>query len=165
MIYWTSIEVNEWKITLAATETGLSYVGIAEDSVLHMKEWIGKHYAEELVEDATELTLYIEEIEQYLLRRKNGLSSLPLDLQGTPFQLQVWRVLQQIPYNETKTYSEIAEQLGRPTAVRAVASAIGRNPVLIAVPCHRVIAKDGNLSGYRDGVERKRKLLQIEYHL
>lgn len=162
MIYWTSFQVDEWQVTVAAAEEGLSYVGIAEDSVLDMKEWIGKHYTEELIEDASKLKVYIEEIEHYLLGKKNDFSSLPLDLQGTPFQLQVWQALQQIPYNQTKTYSEIAEQLGQPKAVRAAASAIGKNPVLIIVPCHRVIAKNGNLSGYRDGKEKKQKLLQLE---
>ena len=162
MMYWTSFQVDEWHVTVAATEIGLSYIGIAENSKLHMKEWITKYYEDELIEDASKLTVYIEEIKQYLVGNDNNFSSLPLDLQGTAFQLQVWQALQQIPYGETKTYSQIAQQLSKPNSVRAVASAIGKNPVLLVVPCHRVIAKDGSLSGYRDGTQQKQNLLQLE---
>mgnify|MGYP001944944994 FL=1 len=86
----------------------------------------------------------------------------PIDLHGTPFQKEVWQALQTIPYGETATYSEIAEKVGRPKAVRAVGSAIGKNPLLIVIPCHRVIRKNGDLSGFREGIDLKKKLLQLE---
>jgi AraC family transcriptional regulator of adaptative response/methylated-DNA-[protein]-cysteine methyltransferase len=87
---------------------------------------------------------------------------LPLDLQATAFQMQVWDLLRQIPYGETRSYSEIAEQLGDKKKVRAVAQACARNRVALVIPCHRVIAGNGKLSGYRWGIERKEKLLAAE---
>lgn len=88
--------------------------------------------------------------------------SLPLDIRGTLFQQRVWKALQQIPAGETRSYSAIAEAIGSPKAVRAVASACAANALAVIIPCHRVLRNDGNLSGYRWGVERKQKLLQRE---
>jgi O-6-methylguanine DNA methyltransferase len=87
---------------------------------------------------------------------------LPLDLRGTAFQQRVWRALRQIPPGETRTYGEVAAAIGDPRAVRAVARSCAANPVSLAVPCHRVIGKDGDLTGYRWGVPRKRALLEKE---
>ncbi|MET0378085.1 MAG: methylated-DNA--[protein]-cysteine S-methyltransferase [Spongiibacteraceae bacterium] len=81
---------------------------------------------------------------------------------GTRFQQTVWDLLLKIPCGQTLTYGELAAQLGKPTATRAVASAIGRNPISIAIPCHRVIGKDGSLTGYAGGIDRKAALLQLE---
>jgi AraC family transcriptional regulator, regulatory protein of adaptative response / methylated-DNA-[protein]-cysteine methyltransferase len=89
-------------------------------------------------------------------------ATFPLDVRATAFQQRVWKALQEIPRGETRSYSEVALQLGAPTASRAVAGACGANPVAIAVPCHRVVGKDGSLTGYRWGVERKRRLLEAE---
>ncbi|HEY1781187.1 MAG TPA: bifunctional DNA-binding transcriptional regulator/O6-methylguanine-DNA methyltransferase Ada [Roseiarcus sp.] len=87
---------------------------------------------------------------------------LPLDIRGTAFQQRVWAALQAIPAGMTATYAEIARAIGQPKAVRAVAQACGANPLAIAIPCHRVVRSDGDLSGYRWGVERKRKLIDRE---
>ena len=87
---------------------------------------------------------------------------IPLDLHGTTFQRSVWELLTRIPYGNAVSYSEIAEQLGRPSAVRAVAQAIGNNPCLIFVPCHRVLGKDGSLTGFSGGIALKRQLLDLE---
>jgi AraC family transcriptional regulator, regulatory protein of adaptative response / methylated-DNA-[protein]-cysteine methyltransferase len=89
-------------------------------------------------------------------------ADLPLDLQATAFQRRVWQELQQIPRGTTRTYSQVARALGRPNAVRAVARACATNPVSVVVPCHRVVRADGNLAGYRWGLERKRALLNQE---
>jgi AraC family transcriptional regulator of adaptative response/methylated-DNA-[protein]-cysteine methyltransferase len=88
--------------------------------------------------------------------------TFPLDVRATAFQQRVWKALQEIPRGETRSYSEVALQLGAPTASRAVAGACGANPVAIAVPCHRVVGKNGSLTGYRWGVERKQRLLEAE---
>ncbi|RMD83231.1 MAG: methylated-DNA--[protein]-cysteine S-methyltransferase, partial [Candidatus Dadabacteria bacterium] len=88
--------------------------------------------------------------------------SVPLDLRGTPFQLAVWKAVQAIPYNETRTYGEIARAVGRPKAVRAVGAAQAANPLPILIPCHRVIGADGTLTGYGGGLEIKRWLLEHE---
>jgi methylated-DNA-[protein]-cysteine S-methyltransferase len=87
---------------------------------------------------------------------------LPLDLVGTDFQLGVWHQLRRIPYGTTVSYSELAEAIGRPDVVRAVGAAVGQTPVPIVVPCHRVIGKDGSLTGYGGGLRRKAALLELE---
>lgn len=87
---------------------------------------------------------------------------LKLAPQGTPFQRAVWRALGEIPFGTTCCYADIARRIGRPTAVRAVGAANGRNPVAIVVPCHRVIGRDGSLTGYAGGLDRKRWLLEHE---
>jgi AraC family transcriptional regulator of adaptative response/methylated-DNA-[protein]-cysteine methyltransferase len=88
--------------------------------------------------------------------------TFPLDVRATAFQQRVWKALQSIPRGQTRSYSALARELGRPTAARAVAAACGANPVALAVPCHRVVGQDGSLTGYRWGVERKRKILAAE---
>ena len=88
--------------------------------------------------------------------------TVPLAPRGTEFQQRVWAALRTIPYGETWTYLQLAEQLGNPAAIRAVAAANGRNPIGIIVPCHRVVGSDGSLTGYAGGLERKRFLLDLE---
>lgn len=87
---------------------------------------------------------------------------LPFDLRATAFQMRVWQALRAIPRGETRTYAQLAKEIGQPTAVRAVARACATNPVAVVIPCHRVIGSNGSLTGYRWGLDRKRKLLQIE---
>ena len=87
---------------------------------------------------------------------------VPLDLQGTPFQRSVWQRLLRIGAGSTRSYGEIAKELGAASAVRAVGGAVGRNPLSVIVPCHRVVGSDGSLTGYAGGVERKRALLALE---
>ena len=89
-------------------------------------------------------------------------ADIPLDVQGTAFQWKVWKALQQIPVGQTRSYADVAKQIGKPKAVRAVAGACARNPVAIVVPCHRVVRTDGELGGYRWGVDRKKQLLDLE---
>jgi len=96
------------------------------------------------------------------LRGQEPHLDLPTDLQATAFQRRVWEELRKIPYGATKTYTEVARAIGRPAAVRAVARACATNPVSVVVPCHRVVRQDGNLAGYRWGVDRKRALLEKE---
>jgi AraC family transcriptional regulator, regulatory protein of adaptative response / methylated-DNA-[protein]-cysteine methyltransferase len=89
-------------------------------------------------------------------------SKLPLDIRATAFQRRVWTYLQSIPFGATRSYSEVAKGIGRPRAVRAVARACATNPVAVAIPCHRVVRQDGNMGGYRWGIERKKALLEME---
>jgi len=88
--------------------------------------------------------------------------TVALDPQGTPFQRQVWQALPGIGYGRLSTYGQLAQQLGRPAAARAVGAAVGRNPLGIIVPCHRVVGQDGTLTGYAGGLHRKQVLLQLE---
>ena len=88
--------------------------------------------------------------------------SVPLDMRGTPFQRDVWRALLEIPFGETRSYLDLAKQLGNPNATRAVGAANGRNPLSIVVPCHRVIGSSGKLTGFAGGLEVKARLLGLE---
>ena len=90
------------------------------------------------------------------------LSKVPIEVVGTGFQVKVWDELRTIPRGSTKTYEDVARSIGRPTAARAVSRACATNPVSLLIPCHRVVRKDGGLSGYAWGIERKKTLLEIE---
>ncbi len=103
----------------------------------------------------------LEELNQYFSGKRTQFT-VPLDMPGTEFQQSVWRILQDIPYGETRSYKEQAEVLGKPKAIRAVASANGHNRVSIIIPCHRVIGSDGSLTGYGGGLRRKQWLLDFE---
>ena len=92
----------------------------------------------------------------------SSILNLPLDIRGTPFQRSVWDQLRAIPRGETRSYTEIARRIGRPRAIRAVGTANGANPVAIVIPCHRALRASGHLGGYRWGLERKRRLLELE---
>ena len=96
------------------------------------------------------------------MENKRETFTFPIDAYGTEFQLSVWNTVREIPYGETYSYSEIAERIQSPNAVRAVGAAVGANPLLITIPCHRVIGKDGKLTGFRGGLEMKKALLKLE---
>ena len=101
-----------------------------------------------------------------LLRQMHGhrlrMRRFPLDIQATAFQRRVWTYLQSIPFGATRSYGQVAKAIGQPTATRAVARACATNPVAVAIPCHRVVRTDGDMGGYRWGVERKKALLELE---
>jgi len=101
------------------------------------------------------------QLEEYFARRRRAFD-IPLRLQGTPFQMNVWKALLEIPLGGTVSYGELAGRVKRKDAVRPVGAAVGRNPVSVIVPCHRVIGRDGSLTGYAGGLERKRALLDLE---
>ena len=101
------------------------------------------------------------QLEEYLRGERNGFI-LPMVPQGTPFQQKVWQALQTIPYGQTRSYGEIAEQIGQPGASRAVGMACHANPILILIPCHRVVGKNGSLTGYAAGPDLKQRLLELE---
>jgi len=109
------------------------------------------------------LDLAVEELSRYFRGRLKSFT-VPVSFgQGTEFQSTVWTALASIPYGETRTYSWVAREVGRPTAVRAVGHACGQNPVAIIVPCHRVIGVDGSLTGYAGGIDCKQTLLALEH--
>jgi methylated-DNA-[protein]-cysteine S-methyltransferase len=112
-----------------------------------------------------EETAFLQEarlqLEDFLAGRRRTFE-LPLNPQGTPFQQAVWQALLQIPFGETRSYKEIAEHIGKPKACRAIGMANNRNPIFIAIPCHRVIGANGSLVGYGGGLDLKQKLLQLE---
>lgn len=141
---------------LAATERGLA--GIWFEGQRHLPDSSGWPHADAhpVLVDA------VAQLRDYFAGRRLQFD-LPLDLQGgTTFQQSVWRALLAIPAGRTSSYGELSERVGRPTASRAVGAAVGRNPVSIVVPCHRVLGKDGSLTGYAGGLQRKDALLQLE---
>jgi methylated-DNA-[protein]-cysteine S-methyltransferase len=161
-VYWSLIEYGNWKGYMAASTKGLCYVGTPNNPLEELKTWVKSRYSScELIEDHIVLQSYKKELVEYLKGKRDSFS-FPIDIKGTFFQQEIWTALNQIPYGETCTYSEIAELIQKPTAVRAVGAAIGSNPVLICIPCHRVIGKNGKLVGYRGGLEMKHHLLQLE---
>ena|SRR5271156_5507266 len=152
---------------LAASERGL--VALEFDARLPGQQTIrpnprdvrGEGKAVQFRESATDLSPYIQELEEYFARQRRQFT-FALDLRGTDFQLACWHALVAIPYGETRSYADIARVVGRPQGFRAVGMANNRNPVAIVVPCHRVIASDGTLCGYGGGLDIKRKLLELE---
>jgi methylated-DNA-[protein]-cysteine S-methyltransferase len=104
-----------------------------------------------------------KELNDYFSHQRKAFH-LPLELRGTAFQQEVWQVLKQIPHGTTWSYKDVAMKMNRPLAVRAIASAIGRNPVSIVIPCHRVIGSNGHLTGFAGGIDRKKILLDLEAH-
>lgn len=149
------------RILVARTIKGLCNVAFADDD-RSLEDNLREEFPNaEVVKDAKVLKSFVDEILKHLSGEKKRLD-LPLDIQATAFQMRVWELLRKIPYGETVTYTQIAEKLGDKKKVRAVARACAKNRVAVVIPCHRVIGKDGSLSGYRWGVERKESLLQAE---
>ena len=115
-----------------------------------------------VIAEAARGVSYLDDVLRYLGRLDGPSPTFALDLRGTPFQRDVWRALRAIPGGQTRSYAEIARDIGRPDAVRAVGSACGANSVAVVIPCHRVVRGDGGLGGYRWGLEVKRALLDRE---
>ncbi len=148
-------------LLVAATERGVCAVALGDDphmlrndlerrsgsAVIRHTGCVSDHWTSTILD-------YLNGVRQH--------PDLPLDVEATPFQRLVWEALRSIPYGATQTYQEVAQRLGRPDAVRAVARACANNPVALIVPCHRVVRADGTLGGYRWGIERKRALLAHE---
>ena len=162
MIYWTFFAQDDWTFILAATEKGLCFTGSESKDEEELFEWAKKRRkGVALQRDDGRLLPYVQQFKEFF-EGKHDTINVPLDVEGTVFQQQVWRALQDIPFGEMRSYGEIAEAIKRPKAVRAVGAAIGANPVMISIPCHRVIGKDGSLTGFRGGLSMKQRLLHLE---
>ncbi len=146
-------------LLLVATERGLCAVQFG-NSVRELTRTLHRQLPR-AQRDEARLRPWSRALQEYFKGRKLTMT-LPLDVQATTFQRQVWKELQKIPYGQTRSYSEIARAIGHPKAARAVARACATNPVSIVIPCHRVIRKDGSLGGYGGGIARKRALLSLE---
>jgi methylated-DNA-[protein]-cysteine S-methyltransferase len=161
-IDWFLFYKDKHPYRLAATDSGLCALLLPNeppDSLLH---WMNRHGKDSvLMENNEKLHPYWIQLKEYWAGRRTRFT-LPIDLKGSPFQRAVWQELQTIPYGTTRSYSEVADAIGRPKAVRAVGTAIGQNPIPIMIPCHRVVGKDGRLAGYRGGLALKRELLRLE---
>lgn len=161
-LYWSLFTHGEWTMHIAATDEGLCYVGTPSKPLEELAAWAAARLPERpLVRDDAKLRPYTAELREYLQGARTRFT-IPCALYGTPFQMAVWQALGDIPYGQTATYSDIAHRIRKPSAVRAVGAAIGANPVLMTVPCHRVIGKNGALTGFRAGIDMKAKLLRLE---
>jgi AraC family transcriptional regulator of adaptative response/methylated-DNA-[protein]-cysteine methyltransferase len=150
------------RLLLAATAKGLCYLALGEDDrVLEQRLRAEFPEAEEIAEDPRTIAPAADALLSHLAGQTPHID-LPLDVRATAFQRRVWQELMAIPWGETRTYSEVAEAVGKPRAQRAVGHACATNPVAIVVPCHRVIREDGQLGGYGWGLERKEALLWRE---
>jgi AraC family transcriptional regulator, regulatory protein of adaptative response / methylated-DNA-[protein]-cysteine methyltransferase len=148
-------------LLVAATDRGICMIQLADTPDCLRSELATRFPEAELRENESDFREWVDQVVTFIEASDDCLQ-LPLDIQGTAFQRRVWEALQAIPAGATTTYSEIAAQIGRPSAVRAVARACAANELAIAVPCHRVVRADGHLSGYRWGIERKKALLARE---
>lgn len=160
-IGYTVADCDLGKMLVARTERGICSVtfGDRENELVEALE--AEFSAAEIEKDESSLNEAVKAILSMLEGREKRFV-LPLDVQATAFQLQVWETLRKIPYGETRSYKQVAESLGRPTASRAVARACATNPVAIVTPCHRVVRENGDFSGYRWGIQRKREILAKE---
>ena len=154
-------EASLGAVLVAATDKGVCAITLGDDPDVLVRDLQDRFPRAELKGGDPEFERMVAEVVG-LVEAPGQRLDLPLDIRGTAFQQKVWAALQAIPPGKTATYTEIARAIGQPTAVRAVAQACGANPLAIAIPCHRVVRADGDLSGYRWGVERKRKLIDRE---
>jgi AraC family transcriptional regulator, regulatory protein of adaptative response / methylated-DNA-[protein]-cysteine methyltransferase len=161
LIAYTVTDSALGKILVAATEKGICAVRLADTEEELVSTLEAEFSKADLQRDDKQLASYVKAILANLEGKLPHLD-LPIDVKATAFQKRVWQELQKIPYGETRSYGEVAKALGEPKAVRAVARACATNSVGVVIPCHRVIGASGSLSGYRWGVERKRKLLERE---
>lgn len=160
-INYTITDCDLGRLLVARTEKGVCAVTFGDDEKTLKENLFNEYENAEIAENNADLKDYVAAILANLAG-KNKTLDLPLDLQATAFQMRVWEALRKIPYGETVSYSDVAEKLGNKNAVRAVATACASNRVALVIPCHRVVGKNGDLSGYRWGVERKKQILEKE---
>lgn len=160
IVYTTVASKLGW-LLVAATDRGICSVMLGDSEEKLTTELHGEFPRAEIGRDDRQLRSQVKTLLDCLAGQQPH-ADLPLDVQGTAFQMRIWEELRRIPRGRTVSYSELAARIGKPTAARAVARACATNPVAILTPCHRVIRETGELSGYRWGIERKRKLLEEE---
>jgi AraC family transcriptional regulator of adaptative response/methylated-DNA-[protein]-cysteine methyltransferase len=164
-INYTIADCSLGRVLVAGTNSGVCFVclGNADDKLLaHLQnEYPNATISKQ--DSESSLEMWLSKILEYLEgKTRLGEKSLPIDVASTAFQMRVWKELQSIPYGKTLSYNEVAQRIGNPKAYRAVANACASNRVPLVIPCHRVVRKNGELGGYRWGVERKEKLLSME---
>lgn len=160
-IEYASATCELGRIMIGRTAKGVCFAALGDDDSVLEQSLKAEFVNAEITEDSDRVREYLDVILDYLAGQKRSID-LPLDIRATAFQMQVWDLLRKIPFGQTVSYSQIAEMLGDKEKVRAVARACSTNRVALAIPCHRVVASDGKLSGYRWGIERKRALLKLE---
>lgn len=148
------------ELTVVASDAGVRYVMFENDA--HPKSFANMSIVDDASHHVAAATA--QQLNEYIAGDRTGFD-VPLDLVGTEFQVQAWRALADIPFGSTATYAQQAASIGRPTATRAIGAANGRNPVVVVLPCHRVIGADGSLTGFGGGLPVKKWLLEHEAHV
>jgi AraC family transcriptional regulator of adaptative response/methylated-DNA-[protein]-cysteine methyltransferase len=149
-------------LLVAATERGVCRVALADNAGILEQDLLAEFPHARIVADKSgKIHGWVSAILSYL-EQGDPIVDLPLDIRATAFQRRVWQELQKIPFGQTRTYAEVARRIGNPKATRAVAQACSSNPVALVIPCHRVVSKNGEIGGYRWGVERKKTLIARE---
>ncbi len=162
-IHYSITNTSLGALLVAATARGVCLVSFGDEPAeLETRLHSEFPYAKAARNDAL-LQPWSDAVVRYVEGQADSIS-VPLDVGGSRFQRRVWDALRRIPRGETRTYSAMAESLGQPKAMRAVARACAANPVLVVVPCHRVVRANGEVGGYAGGIERKRTLLALEAH-
>ncbi|MEB2302175.1 methylated-DNA--[protein]-cysteine S-methyltransferase [Lysinibacillus xylanilyticus] len=162
ILYVDTLTYAQGTMYIVASDDGLVYIGTPNAPFEEVEVWAKKPFKGYRFEENKEkLQQYVKQLSAYFNKELTAFN-LPIHVKGTPFQLAVWDALKELPYGTTTTYSDIAHRIGNPKAVRAVGSAIGANPILAIIPCHRVIGKDGKLTGFRSGLAMKEFLLELE---
>lgn len=162
IIRFDTAECRLGRILVASTARGLCAVLLGDSDDALTTELTRRFPRAERLRAGRDFTATLESVVALIDQGRQPAGTIPLDLHGTVFQRKVWAALQQIPAGRTMTYGQLARQVGLPGGARAVAGACGANPAAVIVPCHRVVAADGGLGGYRWGIERKRALLEGE---
>ena len=161
-IFYTVLDSPVGKLLVASTSRDLIRIGFANDDDTHALSTMAKAYPQaQFFEDEARNRHAIAQLQSYFdgsLRE----FSLDFELHGTEFQKSVWEAVACVPYGQTRSYGDIAREIGRPDAVRAVGRANGANPIPIVIPCHRIIGSDGSMTGFGGGIPLKRKLLKFE---
>jgi AraC family transcriptional regulator of adaptative response/methylated-DNA-[protein]-cysteine methyltransferase len=160
-IRYTSIVTPIGVVLAASTAKGVCAVMVGPDEDLLTKE-LAREFANATLERDDDGLVDVATVLARSVKGEADSTRLPLDLEGTAFQIRVWETLRTIPVGQTLTYSQVAELIGSPKAVRAVGTACAKNPVALTVPCHRVVRQDGSLGGYRWGLDVKEALLRSE---
>ena len=161
VINYATVETPLGRLLVAATDKGVCSVMLGDSDATLAANLLQEFPAAQIRHEEKPLRSAVKAIVEHL-KSKSPRIDLPLDIQATAFQRQVWEQLRAIPYGQTHSYSEVAKAMGQEKAVRAVARACATNPVALVIPCHRVIREDKSLGGYRWGLERKKKLLETE---
>ena len=149
-------------VLVAGSERGICAISLGDTPEQLLSELEARFGQARLIGDDSMFASYVAQVVGFVTAPGSQLARLPLDIRGTVFQQRVWQALMHIPPGQTTSYAEIAARLGSPRAVRAVAGACAANKLALAIPCHRVVRSDGGLSGYRWGIERKRRLIDAE---
>lgn len=156
MIKYRIEKIDGVEFIFGYKNNNLIFLDISEN-----EEFIRKNFKGEVFEKSRDKFPAITQVNEYF-QRERKVFNLDISLKGTDFQIKTWKAISSIPFGKTKSYSEIAKDISNPKAYRAVGSAAGLNPIMIVIPCHRVTTKDYKITGFRGGVDLKKKLLDFE---